>query len=97
MIYRFLNANQPLHLKKSITLAYLENGTYDQIKTHIEKELELSGIENDGELPIPTMTITATKDIENKPDLSNTSCIFFKKLGHLIKDCRKTIRKEQQQ
>ena len=49
-------AKLPSHLKRALNLAYLENGTYDQIVAHLERELELSGLENDGELTIPTMT-----------------------------------------
>ena len=66
MIDSFLCAKIPPHLDRSINLAYLENVTCDQIVAHLEKEVELSGIEFDGELPIPTMTITAAKDNENK-------------------------------
>ena len=50
------NAKLPPHLKRSLNLTNLENGTYDQIVAHLEKELELSGLENDVELTIPTMT-----------------------------------------
>ena len=38
------------HLKKSINQARLEIGTYDQIVTHLEKELELNGSEAPDEL-----------------------------------------------
>ena len=89
MIDNFLYAKLPPHLKRSFNLAYLVNGRYDQIVAHLERELEHSGLENDGQLPIPTMTVTATKNNANKPDLSTTSCICCKKLGHLFKDCRK--------
>ena len=43
------------------------------------------------------MTITAATVNENKPDLSKTSCLYCKELGHLIKDCLERIRKEQEQ
>ena len=86
----------PPFLKKSINLAYLENGTYNQIVAHLERELKLSGIENNGELPMPTLTITAARDNENKPDDSKTSCLYCKKLGHLIKDCRKRNRRHEE-
>ena len=33
------------HPKKSINQAHLENGTYEQIKSHLESELELNGLE----------------------------------------------------
>ena len=48
MIDSLLYAKLPPHLKRSLNLAYLENGTYDQIITHLERELENSGLENDG-------------------------------------------------
>ena len=51
-----LYAKLPPHLERSLNLAYLENSTYDHIVAYLEKELELSGLENDGEFTIPTMT-----------------------------------------
>ena len=53
MIDSLLYAKLPPHLTRSLDLAYLENGTYDQIVAHLERELELSGLENDGELKNP--------------------------------------------
>ena len=50
MIDSLLYAKLPPHLKRSLNLAYLENGTYDQIVAHLERELELIGLENDREL-----------------------------------------------
>ena len=47
MIDSLLYAKLPPHLKRSLNLAYLENGTYDQIVAHLERELQLSGLEND--------------------------------------------------
>ena len=41
IIDQFIYAKMPPHLKKSINQAHLENGTYEQIATHIEKEIEL--------------------------------------------------------
>ena len=85
------------HLQNSINLPFLENGTYDQIVGHLERELELSGIEKDGELPIPTMIVAVTRNNENKLDLSITSWLYYKKLVHFIKNRRGRIRKEQEQ
>ena len=62
MIDSLLYAKLPPNLKRSFNLAYLENGTYEQIVAHLEKELELSGLENDGELTIPTMTAVPPND-----------------------------------
>ena len=44
MIDSLLYAKPPPHLKRSLILAYLENGTYDQIVALLERELELSGV-----------------------------------------------------
>ena len=35
----------PPILNESLNQAHLENGTYEQIVTHLEKELELYGLE----------------------------------------------------
>ena len=43
------------------------------------------------------MTMTETRDNENKSDLSKTSCLFCQKMGNLIKNCLKRFRKEQEQ
>ena len=43
MIDSLLYAKLPPHLKRSLNLAYLENGTYDQIVAYLERQLELSG------------------------------------------------------
>ena len=56
IIEQFIYAIMPPHLKKSINQAHLENGTYEQIVSHLEKELELNGLEAPGEMPINTVT-----------------------------------------
>ena len=35
----------PPHLKKSINQVHLENGTYEQILSHLQREFELNGLE----------------------------------------------------
>ena len=62
MIDSLLYAKLPPHSKRSLNKAYLENGKNDQIVAHLERELELSGLENDGELTIPTMTAAPPND-----------------------------------
>ena len=97
MIDSLLYAKVPPHLKQSLNLAYLENGTYDQIVAHLERELELSGLENDGELTIPTMTAVPPNDNQQKTEQAQIVCHYCKKQGHVIRDCRKRMRKEQEQ
>ena len=97
MIDSLLYAKLPPHLKRSLNLVYLENGTYDQIVAHLERELELSGLENDGELTIPTMTAVPPNDNQQKTEQAKIVCHYCKKPGHVIRDCRKRMRKEQEQ
>ena len=68
MIENLLYAKMPPHLKKSINQAYLENGTYTQIVKHLEREMELNGLESDETLVKTQMT--ATKK-EHKTDNTN--------------------------
>ena len=71
MIDSLLYAKLPPQLKQSLNLAYLENGTYDQIVSHLEREIELSGLENDGELTLPTLT--AVPQLTNNKTLNKQS------------------------
>ena len=68
MIENLLYAKMPPHLKKSINQAYLENSTYSQIVKHLEREMELNGLESDESLVKTQMT--ATKK-EHKTDNTN--------------------------
>ena len=97
MIDSLLYAKLPPRLKRSLNLAYLEIGTYDQIVTHLEKELELSGLENDRELTIPTMTAVPRNQNQQNTEQTKVTCHYCKKPGHVIRDCRKRMRKEQEQ
>ena len=97
MIDNLLYAKLPPHLKRSLNLAYLENGTYNQIVAYLERELELSGLENDGELTIPTMTAVPPNDSQQNTEQTKVVCHYCKKPGHVIRDCRKRMRKEQEQ
>ena len=60
IIEKFIYAKMPRHLKKSINQAHLENGTYEQIVTHLERELELNGLEAPDEQQINIVSQHAT-------------------------------------
>ena len=96
MIDSLLYAKLPPHLKQSLHLAYMENSTYDQIVAHIEKELKLSGLENDGELAITTRTAVPQMTINKTPNKLKLYATVVKP-GHVIRGCRKRMRKEQEQ
>ena len=66
MIENLLYAKMPPHLKKSINQAYLENGTYEQIVKHLEREMELNGLEADEPLVKTQMTATKKEDTTEK-------------------------------
>ena len=65
MIENLLYAKMPPHLKKSINQAYLENGSYDEIVKHLEREMELNGLEAD-ELLVKTQMTVTKKDQKTK-------------------------------
>ena len=66
IIDQFVYAKMPPHLKKSINQAHLENGTYEQIVTHLERELELNSLEYPDETQMNT--VTHNQQIEGDPD-----------------------------
>ena len=67
IIEQFKYAKRPPHLKKSINQAHLENGTYEQIVTHLERELELNGLEATDELQIKTVSHNTANTDADKP------------------------------
>ena len=89
LIDSLLYAKLPPHLKRSLNLAYQENGTYDQIVAHLEKVLDLSVLENDGELTMPTMTAVPPSDNQQNTEHTKTVCHYCKKPSHVIPDCRR--------
>ena len=97
MIDNLLYAKLPSQFKRSLNLAYLENGTNNQIVAHLERELELSGLENDGELTKPTMTAVPPNDNQQNTEQTKVICHYCKKPGHVIREWRKRMRKEQEQ
>ena len=91
IIEQFIYAKMPPHLKKSINQAHLENGTYEQIVSHLERELELNGLEAPDEMPINTVTQQAPQQNPNKP---RPTCHHCKKPGHYQNQCRQLKREK---
>ena len=60
IIEQFIYAKMPPHLKKSINQGHLQNGTYEQIVSHLERELQLNGPEAPDEVHLSTVTQQVT-------------------------------------
>ena len=93
IIEQFIYAEMPPHLKKSINQAHLENGTYEQIVTHLERELELNGLEAPDELPINNVSQQPTNTNADRP---KPTCHHCKKPGHYRNECR-LLKKQREQ
>ena len=78
IIEQFTYAKMPPYLKKLIIQAHLDNGTYEQIAPHLEKELELKGLEPSDERQIKTVTHQATQNNQkHKTYLSPLQIVRF--------------------
>ena len=93
IIEQFIYAKMPPNLKKSTNQAHLENGTYEQIVSHLERELELNGLEAPYEIPINTVTQQAPQQNSNK---HKPTCHHCKKPGHYQNRCRQLKREKDQ-
>ena len=93
IIEQFIYAKMPPHLKKSINQAHLENGTYEQIVSHLERELELNGLEAPDEMQINTVMQQDTQQNSEKP---KPTCHYCKKPGHYRNQCRQLKRGKDQ-
>ena len=93
IIEQIIYAKMPPHLKKSMNQAHLENGTYEQIVTHQEREIELNGLEAPDELPINNVSQQPTKSYADRP---KPTCHHCKKPGHYRNQCR-LLKKQQEQ
>ena len=79
IIKQFIYAKMPPHLKKLINQAHLKYGTYEQIVSHLEKELKLNGLEARDEMQISTVTQQASQRNSEK---SKSTCHHCKKPSH---------------
>ena len=93
IIEQFIYAKMPPQLENSINQAHLENGTYEQIVSHLERELELNGLEAPDEMPINTVTQQPPQQNSNKP---RPTCHHCKKPGHYQNQCRQLKREKDQ-
>ena len=85
IIEQFVYARMRPQLNKSFIRAHLENGTFEQVVSRLERELELNGLEAPDELQINTMTQQATQQNPEKP---KPTCHYCKKHNQYGNHCR---------
>ena len=97
MIDSLLYAKLPPKLKRSVNMARLENGSYDEIVAHLERELELNALEESDDLPMATMTSSSSKPKtpHSTGQMSDITCNYCKEKGHMVKDCEKLKKKKR--
>ena len=93
IIEHFLYTKMPPHLRKSINQAHLENCTYQQIASHVGRELELNGLKAPDEMQINNVTQQASKPNIERP---KPTCHHLKKPGHCPNQWRQ-LRKDGNQ
>ena len=93
IIEQFIYAKMPPHLKKTINQAHLENGTYEQIVSHLERELELNGLEAPDEMQLNAVMQQDTQQNTGKP---KPTCHHCKKPGHYRNQCGQLKREKDQ-
>ena len=71
----------------------MENGTYEQIDTHLERELELNGLKAPDELPIKNVSQQPTNTNADRPKPTYHHC---KKPGHYRNQGR-LLKKQREQ
>ena len=99
MIDSLLYAKLPPKLKRSVNMARLENGTYEEIVAHLERELELNALEESDDLPMATMASASTNQSNLLSNGINTNkdaqCSYCKATGHFYKSCPKLKKKKK--
>ena len=80
-------------------MARLENGTYEEIVAHLERELELNALEDSDDLPMATMASASTNNNNLLSNGINTNkdaqCSYCKATGHFYESCLELKKKKE--
>ena len=99
MIDSLLYAKLPPKLKRSVNMARLENGTYEEIVAHLERELELNALEESDDLRMATMPSASTSNSNLLSNGINTNkdaqCSYCKATCHFYRNCPKLKKKKE--
>ena len=96
-IDKVLYAKWSPKLKRSVNMARLENGTYEEIVAHLERELEFNALEESDDLAVTTMASTSnnTRNLLSNgiKTVNDAQCTYCKASAHFWKKCSK-LKKE---
>ena len=87
IIEQFIYAKMPPHSKKSTNQAHMENGTCEQIVTHLERELEPNGLETPDELQINTVSHNTANANADRPKTKCHDCKKKQDITEISVDC----------
>ena len=99
MIDSLLYAKLPPKPERSVNMARLENGTYEEIVAHLEKELDLNALEDSDNLSIATIASSSRKArnlLSNGIDTyKDNQLSYCKTEDHFRKNCPKPKKKRK--
>ena len=81
MIDNLFYAKLPPKLKRSVNMARLESASYEEIVIHLERELELNGLEGGDDLPVPTKSTARELAFFHLPLIQMSPATIAKKPG----------------
>ena len=88
-IEQSIYAKLPTNLRKTVNQAQLEDGTYEQIVSHIEREIELNGADPGDDLAIVQLShVKEIREEVQSDDQKRSTCCHCKKPGHHKSQCR---------
>ena len=91
MVDSLLYAKLPPELKRSVNMARLANGSYDEDVAHLGRELQPNALEESDDLPMATIT-SYTSPNGLSSDITSS---YYKEMDHINKDWEKLMKKKR--